>query len=142
MSNAYDSDFYGWTQRQAALLRDRDNRNNEIDWDNIAEELDDLGHSLKSDIERRLENLVLHLLKWKYQPALQCGSWRGSIVEARTRVERLKEKNPSLKNYPRDCLAEIYPSARAQAVAETGREDFPDACPWTIENILADEWLP
>ena len=57
---------------------------NALDWDNLAEEIESLGTSNIDQIESRLENLILHVLKWKYQPDMQCGSWRGSIFEARS----------------------------------------------------------
>src|SRR5208337_5135505 len=83
MSN-YDSDVYEWTKEQADALRRR--AANELDWDNLAEEIESLGASNLDQIESRLENLILHLLKWKYQPEWQCGSWRGSIFEGRRRI--------------------------------------------------------
>lgn len=62
----YESDLYEWTREQADALRRR--AANELDWDNLAEEIESLGTSNQDQIESRLENLILHLLKWKYQP--------------------------------------------------------------------------
>src|SRR5574337_536461 len=84
---SYETDLYEWTREQADALRRR--APNALDWDNLAEEIESLGASNLDQIESRLENLILYLLKWKYQPELQCGSWRGSIFEARRRIERL-----------------------------------------------------
>ena len=138
----YETDLHAWTKAQADALRRR--AGNEIDYENIAEELEDLGSSHQSEIESRLENLLLHLLKCKYQPSMQSGSWLSSIIEARFRIVRVKERNPSLKRYPGDCLADIYPTAKARAIAETGlvAGDIPDACPWRIEDVLDDDFLP
>jgi len=138
--NLYETDIALWSKQQADALRRR--AANEIDYDNLAEEMDDLGSSRENEIESRLENLVLHLLKWKFQPAHRCGSWRSSIIEARFRIARVIKKNPSLKSYPAECLADIYPTARVRAIAETGRDDLPTTCPWTIEQILAYDFLP
>ena len=74
---SYESDLYEWTREQADALRRR--ASNALDWGNLAEEIESLGNSNIDQIEFRLEDLILHLLKWKYQPELQCGSWRGSI---------------------------------------------------------------
>ena len=88
------------------------------------------------------ENLILHLLKWKYQPEWQCGSWRGSIFEARRRIARLIKKNSSLRPYPGEYLPEAYTVAREKALLETGLYRLPETCPWTIEQVLADDFLP
>ncbi len=137
---SYESDLYEWTKEQADALRRR--ASNELDWDNLAEEIESLGTSNQDQIESRLENLILHLLKWKYQPEWQCGSWRGSIFEARHRIARLLKKNPTLRSYPGEYLPEAYPVARRRALVETGLYRLPEACPWTIEQILAEDFMP
>lgn len=136
----YESDLYDWTREQADALRRR--AANELDWDNLAEEIESLGTSNLDQIESRLENLLLHLLKWKYRPEGQCGSWRGSIFEARHRLARLIKKNPSLRACPGEYLPEAYPMARRRALAETGLLRLPEDCPWTIEDVLSSDFLP
>jgi len=136
----YASDLFDWTREQADALRRR--AANELDWDNLAEEIESLGTSNLDQIESRLENLLLHLLKWKYQPEGRCGSWRGSIFEARHRLARLIKKNPSLRGYPGEYLPEAYPVACRRALVETGLLRLPEACPWTIDEILADDFPP
>jgi len=137
---SYESDLYEWTKAQADALRRR--ASNALDWDNLAGEIESLGTSNLDQIESRLENLILHLLKWKYQPELQCGSWRGSIFEARHRIARVIQKNPSLRAYPGQYLPEAYPVARRRALAETDLLRLPETCPWTIDEILADDFWP
>jgi len=65
--------------------------------DNLAEEIETLGRSDRQQIESRLENLLLHLLKWRCQPEWQCGGWRGSIFEARHWLGMLLAESPSLR---------------------------------------------
>jgi Domain of unknown function DUF29 len=62
----YDEDLYQWTIEQGRALRGR--TMNALDYDNLAEEIESLGRSDKREIESRLENLIVHLLKWRYQP--------------------------------------------------------------------------
>jgi len=137
---SYESDLYEWTKEQADPLRHR--ASNALDWARLAEEIESLGTSNLDRIESRLENLIVHLLKWKYQPEWQCGSWRGSIFEARHRVARLIKKNPSLSAYPGEYLPEAYPVAPRRALAETDLLRLPESSPWTIDEILADDFLP
>ncbi len=58
MSN-YDTNVYEWTKEQADALRRR--ATNELDWDNLADEIESLGVSNRHQIKSRLEILVLHL---------------------------------------------------------------------------------
>ncbi len=139
MSN-YDVDVNEWTKEQADALRRR--AANELDWDNLAEEIESLGSSNRRQIKSRLEILILHLLKWKVQPEWRCGSWRGSIRETRHRLEDLLEESPSLRPLPADYLPKAYARARVKALDETGLYRLPETCTWTIEQILDADFLP
>jgi len=101
-----------------------------------------LGRSDGHQIESRLDNLLLHLLKWRCQPEWQRGCCRGSIFEARHRLGRLLAESPSLKSYPGERLPEVYAMARRKALDETGLYRLPEACPWTIEQVLDKDILP
>jgi hypothetical protein len=71
-SSLYEREFYAWTQEQAALLRE--NRVSEADIANIAniaDEIESMGRSEKRELISRLTVLLLHLLKWQYQPSLR-----------------------------------------------------------------------
>src|SRR5271155_3459714 len=89
----YDEDLYQWTIEQGRALRDR--ATNALDYDNLAEEIESLGRSDKREIESRLENLLVHLVKWRYQPEWRSPSWEASIDEARRRIERVIKDSPS-----------------------------------------------
>ena len=138
--SAYEHDLYAWTQTQGAALRRR--AANEIDWDNLAEEIETSGRSDRREIRSRLEVLLIHLLKWRFQPELRCGSRQASIEEARHRIAILIADSPSLAGYPAECLPAAYPYARARALRETGALNLPDACPWTAALVLDDGWAP
>ncbi|WP_338070450.1 DUF29 domain-containing protein [Bathymodiolus platifrons methanotrophic gill symbiont] len=62
----YNTDFYGWTQEQAALLKA--GRLSDLDIDNLLEEVETMGRSEKRELDSRLTVLLIHLLKWQYQP--------------------------------------------------------------------------
>jgi len=72
-SDLYNTDFNAWTQEQATLLRDR--KTPALDYDNLAKEIESLGKSQHRELARRLDVLVMHLLKWRYQPSEHAGSW-------------------------------------------------------------------
>ena len=82
----YDTDFYAWANEQAALLRA--GRLSEADIENIAEEIESMGRSERSELVNRLTVLLVHLLKWRYQPGLRGRSWRLTIEEQRDQLDR------------------------------------------------------
>lgn len=138
----YERDFYAWTQDQAQKLRDR--RHNEIDWENVAEEIESLGRSQRREIRSRLLVLLLHLLKWEFQPDQRKGGWQASIIEAREELASELDDSPSLRDYPNQAMARQYEIARIKAAAETGLPlaSFPAASPYTLEQVLDLRFMP
>lgn len=136
----YQADFYAWTQQQAELLRNK--KIEQIDWCNLAEEIEDMGRSEKRQLENRLEVLIMHLLKWQFQPNFRSRSWQLTIKEQRLRIEKLLLENPSLKSKLADTKEKIYPLAVISAEKETGLSSFPEICPYDLAEILAPEFLP
>jgi hypothetical protein len=139
-STNYNLDFYAWTQQQAELLRQ--GKVDSLDLDNIAEEIEDMGRSERRELGSRLEVLVMHLLKWQFQPSLRCRSWELTIKEQRLRLEKLLQKNPSLQPKLAELLVEIYPLASISAERETGLSNFPETCPYLLIDVLSNEFLP
>jgi hypothetical protein len=140
MSDLYDTDVAQWSEQQANALRRR--AANEIDWDNVAEEIDSLARSDRRKIRNQLAVLCEHLLKWQYLPQARSGSWRGSVAEARDRIADVLEESPSLRPYPATVLDTGYAAGRRKAGAETGLVDLPEICPWTIAQMLDHEFWP
>jgi hypothetical protein len=140
----YEQDFYAWTQEQGALLRDR--KTKALDYDNLAEEVESLGKSQQHALESRLEKLVLHLLKWRYQPGkrLRGQSWRRTILEQRRRIDRLLQQNPSLRPTLPALIEDSYAYIRKRTSLETRLPltTFPDTCPWGVSQILDDDFWP
>jgi hypothetical protein len=138
--SALTTDFYAWTLEQADLLRRK--AWSELDVQSLADEIESIGYRERRELVSRLEVLLVHLLKWKYQPELRCGSWRASIDETRSRIEDILADSPSLRPYPEEYLARTYARAAIRTARETGLVAVPNVCPWTVEQILDKEWLP
>jgi uncharacterized protein DUF29 len=138
----YERDFYAWTNEQAALLRA--GKLDQADIENIAEEIESMGRSEKRELVNRLAVLLLHLLKWRYQPEWRSNSWRASVEEQRIRLHRHLRDNPSLKAQLNTSMEDAYRLARVAAVRETGlaRSTFPPTLPFTFEQATADEFWP
>jgi hypothetical protein len=132
----YDEDLYAWAVTTAALLRQR--RFTEIDLEHLAEELEDMGKRERRALESHIRNVILHLLKWRYQQDKRGGSWRQSIRNGRIEIQKLLRDSPSLANQVSQMVDDEYPAARADAIDETGlsEETFPILCPFTAEQAL------
>jgi hypothetical protein len=139
---AYDADFYGWANEQAALLRA--GRLAEADLANIAEEIESMGRSEKRELVSRLAVLLTLLLKWRYQPEQRSRSWSASIKVQRRGLSRHLADNPSLKSLLPVGLADAYQDAILIAAAETklGEQAFPPACPWPIDDVINPDFWP
>jgi len=108
------------------------------------EDISELGKSERRAIYSQLIRLMLHLLKWQYQPHRRSDSWLDSITDARTQIELTIKDSPSLKNYPQEQLQETYQKARYQAAKQTKLiiTIFPEECPYSLELVLDEDWLP
>jgi hypothetical protein len=138
----YDTDFYAWTQAQAAHLRAKEWP--ALDVDNLAEEIESLGIADEHAITRHLQRLLLHLLKWRYQPTHRTPSWRRSIRQARDAIADRIERSPTLRDYPVRRLPLAYRRARRDAAEETGLPlaTFPETCPWPVAQLLEEDFWP
>ncbi|HMY01239.1 MAG TPA: DUF29 domain-containing protein [Agitococcus sp.] len=144
MGIAYKQDIVAWANEQAALIRA--GRFELLDLEHIAEEIEDVGKSEQRELENRMAVLIAHLLKWQYQPTHRGASWQRTIKDQRKMVLKRLKQTPSLKISLVDVewIDDAWTDATLQAAKETGIEliKFPQACPWTMEQVLDDEFLP
>jgi hypothetical protein len=140
----YEQDFYAWTQATAALIRA--GQWYDLDREALAEEVESVGISQKHALGGHLKNLIMHLLKWHYQPDMRLTghSWQSSIINARDEIAMVLEDLPSLEREVQGFLERRYPAARRLAHAETGipLSDFPVTCPWTRAQVLDPDFWP
>lgn len=138
----YETDFLRWIETTVEKLRDRDYSN--VDWENLIEEIETMGRSERKSLKSNLVIVLLHLLKWQYQPERRSGSWKGSIAEHRLRIRDELKDSPSLKPYLEEVFAQCYADAIVRASAETGlpAEVFPPSCPYTSTEVLDAGFLP
>jgi Domain of unknown function DUF29 len=124
----YDDDFYAWIQHQATLLRAA--KWQELDYANLAEEIESLGRSDRRQLKHRLEVLIMHLLKWQYQPEHRerGQSWSSTIREQRNRIHDLLEDSSQLASASRHAQPPgLHPSTIAcsrRDQVECGRHPY------------------
>ncbi|ELS30816.1 MULTISPECIES: DUF29 domain-containing protein [Pseudanabaena] len=141
-ASLYEQDFNLWVEATAQLLRE--GRLSELDVVNLLEEVESMGNSDKHALSSNLVVILLHLLKWRYQPHKRTRSWEKSIAEHRRRVIEIFEASPSLKRYYAEIFDKCYKNARKQARIETrlSLEAFPVVSPFTIEQAIDEDFLP
>ncbi|WP_449417316.1 DUF29 domain-containing protein [Phormidium nigroviride] len=138
----YELDYLKWIETTVEKLRSQDFSN--VDWENLIEEIESMGRSERKSFKSNLIVVIMHLLKWQFQPELRSRSWKSSIVEHRRRIRDDLKDSPSLKPYLEEVFAECYWDAVEQASVETGLplEVFPQLCPYTSIEVLDSNFLP
>lgn len=125
----YEADYHAWTQEQAARLRQGDFAH--LDVANLIEEVESLGRSERRELQSRLAQLLMHLLKWQREPSKRTNSWLRTLQVQRRDIEALLDDMPSLRPKAGDLLSRAYGDALVLLERETGLgiEDMPQACP-------------
>lgn len=139
----YEADFLAWVEAQTEALRAR--QVDALDWVNLLEEVESMGASQRRELRNRMRVLLMHLIKWNWQPERRGTSWASSINVQRYELVDLFDTSPSLRRRAADVVFDIWPQARKEAAKETGlsQDVFPELCPWEIEQqILLTDWLP
>jgi uncharacterized protein YPO0396 len=139
---SYETDFYAWAAQQAAALRAKDWA--ALDLEHLAEEVEDLRKTERRGVQSQLRLIFSHLLKWRHQPAKRTESWRTTIANGRVLVQEALEDLPSLARELPALATAAYPRARRDAAKETGLPltTFPEACPWTVTQVLDEDFWP
>ncbi|NES23810.1 MAG: DUF29 domain-containing protein [Symploca sp. SIO3E6] len=147
----YEQDFQQWIEQTIEQLQNSDFSS--LDIEHLIEELTDLGKSEKRALKSNLMVLLAHLLKLNIQhdaPETMKSSWYNSVLEHRKRVLVDLEDTPSLKPYLTTAIEQAYPNARDLAIAQSQlakfgvrvpkEKEYPIVCPFTIEQILDEEF--
>ncbi|WP_431855545.1 DUF29 domain-containing protein [Azospirillum sp.] len=147
----YDTDFYAWTQEQAATLRRMAEArvNTELDLEHLAEEVESLGNSDVNALASDLSRVIEHLLKLEHSPASDPRrNWMLSVVEHRGRAQRAAENSGSLRRMLPGLLPNAWKYGRRSAAKAMELFDgfdpatLPAECPYTLEQILDDDFWP
>ena len=135
----YHRDALAWSESQAVLLRRvaRGERVNDVDWDHIVEEIEDVGLSQLNAVHSYLRQMLVHLLKLHGWPDLAAQHhWRAEIVGFQS--DASQRFTPSMRQ--RIDLAQQY----GRAVRQIGLTRFdkdpvsapPAVCPVTLDQLL------
>ena len=138
----YEEDLVAWMESQIELLRGR--KFGQLDLENLLEELDGMVRHERRELRSRLELVMLHLLKHQFQSSRRRRSWLSTLHEQRREIAAVLEDSPSLRRLVDGYLEASYAHVAKRAALETGlaRSDFPASCPYTLEQLLDDDFLP
>ena len=143
-----EEDFYAWLLDQARILRTYATIGSRIDWADLAEELEGMARNEERGLRSYLEVLLIHLLKWKYQPERRDRSWEVSVAKARAEIISRLEDSPSLKTKLTILTDKAYQTARKIAGLEMGWEKqkskatLPTVCPWRDSEFMDEDFFP
>ncbi|MGK7898396.1 MAG: DUF29 domain-containing protein [Xenococcus sp. (in: cyanobacteria)] len=159
----YEQDYYQWTQAMVKALRERDYVN--LDWDNLIDEIDDMGKSQKRAIESLLMRLTEHLLKLKYwrlrsstrrvstprrrqaqgnardeaEKTRNAKHWRSEVVNFRILLDKRLKDSPSLRANLEEIYEDIFPGCK-RSVGQLF--DLPEQAKLNLAEVLDENWFP
>ncbi len=135
-------DFYRWATEQVELLRA--GRLAEADIESLIDEIESLGKSERRELDSRLRELMMHLIKWHWQPERRGNSWLISISKQRDGIRDVLDDSPSLNSNLANVACKAWPLAVRYAALEIGIDArvFPSECPWGLGDVLNEQWLP
>jgi hypothetical protein len=139
----YQRDYYTWALKQARALKQQ--RAERLDWENLAEEVEDLAKSERRELRNRLKVLLAHLLKWQFQPNRRSRSWEATIAVQRVEIRQHLRDNPGLRPSIPALLADAYEPARievASRLPERAQAQPPQSCPWSFDQLMDERFRP
>ncbi|MGL5831827.1 MAG: DUF29 domain-containing protein, partial [Waterburya sp.] len=133
-------DYYLWTQTMVENLKNKDYL--KVDWDNLIEEIDDMGKSQKRAVESLLLRLTEHLLKLKYwetEKERNKKHWQSEVVNFRVLLRKRLKESPSLKANLAEMYVEILPDSK-RSISKLF--DLPETIELTLTQVLDEDWFP
>ena len=139
LKQLHDRDFNLWIEQIKLKIQQQDLK--DMDWDNLLDEIDDMGASQKRALDSYTQRLIEHILKLKYwqSEVERCrNGWMVEVTNFRSRINRILKKNPSLKNYLVSEYSDIYHDAvKAMALLfEIPKNELIE-----LEQIMQDDYF-
>jgi hypothetical protein len=141
----YETDYMLWLEITLEQIKHR--QTDQIDWDNLAEEIEGLGIALHYKIDSYLRQLLIHLLLYKYwtiEREKSGSDWRDKIIDLQDELESLLEQSKTLYNYFLSRIDLIYLRARRGVIQKTQLDSsvFPEKCPFSESELLDFNFYP
>jgi hypothetical protein len=142
LKQLHETDDDLWLWETVELLKQK--RFNDLDLENLIEELEDMGSEKRNAVKSLLEQVIIHLLLFQYwteESDRNSYHWQGEILEFRTQIQDRITTN--LRNYLSEELTNLYQRSLKKVKIKTQfKVNFPDECPYTLEQLLDENYLP
>ncbi|MFO0150044.1 MAG: DUF29 domain-containing protein [Microcystis sp.] len=142
LKTLYEIDDSLWLEETIELLKAKNF--DALDLENLIEELEDLGNEKKFRVASFLQQIIRHCLLlqfWTSEREYNQAHWRSEIINFKDELNTYLTTN--LRNYLEHNLATIYEKALRYLRQKTDNKvNFPDTCPYSLEELLAPNWLP
>ncbi|MDJ0728965.1 MAG: DUF29 domain-containing protein [Crocosphaera sp.] len=140
LQELYETDYHLWLEETIKLLKEKEL--NQIDLDHLIEELESLSRRDKAKVVSLLKRIIIHLLFlefWTEEIKNNQNHWEAEIIAFRDQLNRLLTTN--LKNYLESELEIVYQNSVKIAAKKMNYNinQFPEQCPYTLEQLLIDE---
>jgi hypothetical protein len=142
----YDRDPYAWALKQARALRER--RAGVLDWENLAEEIEDLAGRHEDSLKSHCRVLVQHLLKLRHASSRirrdNLRLWMNSVKNARLEITDLLQTKRGLSPKAPELFTKAWYLGRNDMLGQLGLADgaIPEQCPWTLEQVRDESFWP
>ncbi|MDB9421616.1 DUF29 domain-containing protein [Microcystis aeruginosa CS-563/04] len=140
LSSIYEEDYQQWLDETVLLLKNR--QVDSLDYEHLIEELEAWGREQKNAVESLAIQIIQHLLFYQYWSSQREDNqrhWRVELIGFRTQLELRLTTN--LRNHLSNRLDYLYGKARKMAEVKTDLK-LPSASPYTLADILDEDWLP
>jgi Domain of unknown function DUF29. len=152
LKELYEKDYYRWVNENLQLLKEREY--DSVDWENLLEEIEDLGRKHLDSVISYMAVILQHLYNFdNFKIYEHSGKGWINILHARKSLEKLFLEYPSLKQkavenvekaWKRAVIDLVYwfqkPENEELAKKFFGRfpteKDFPENCPYTYKQIF------
>lgn len=138
----HDRDFNLWTKYMAIAIKNKEINN--MDWDNLLEEIEDMGASQKRALRSYYYRLAEHILKlrdWDEERERNEIKWRVEVTNFRTSIKDILEDSPSLKNYLEANHVNWFNKV-VQNYQKNSQFTLKDDKAIALELMLDDDFLP
>ena len=141
LKELYETDDSLWLEETIELLKQK--QFNQLDIENLIEELISLEKRDLAKAKSLLRQIIIHLLLLQYWQVEYERNYRHWIGEIKTfRYDLNNHLTTNLRNKLEDDLENIYQSAVDFVKGKTDLTIFLEQCPYTLAQLLDDNYLP
>ena len=140
----YERQHQNWLDRQVRLIKS--GQVNEIDFENIAQELEDMGNEAEAAVTSFMRQIMIHLCKLEFvKDQMPASHWRAEVANFRAELDdRIVNRFTN-----EDKINQIYekawkkvPSILVHLLSRDEHDRIPDACPYSLEQLRDDGFFP